>query len=63
MPDISLCRNKTCPLRPTCYRAQAKPNPYRQAYTSYTPNEDGTCDDYVEVSCDDLLEIPEEEEK
>ncbi len=32
MADISMCANKTCPLRHQCYRYMAKENPYRQAY-------------------------------
>jgi hypothetical protein len=36
VPDISMCRGEldgeTCPLRDTCFRYFAKPNPDRQAY-------------------------------
>lgn len=35
MPDISMCKNKTCPLRNTCYRFIAEPNPHRQVYAEF----------------------------
>lgn len=43
MPDISMCKNKQCSLFEHCYRAQAKPDPYRQAYGSFSPDENGYC--------------------
>lgn len=48
MPDISLCRNTTCPLREKCYRATAIPNEYGQSYTIFNLNEDGTCNWFLE---------------
>ena len=49
-PDISMCDNKTCPLRNTCYRFIAEPNPYRQSYGDFRwkSEEEGkvTCDHY-----------------
>jgi hypothetical protein len=32
MPDIAMCTNTACPLADSCYRKQAKPNEYYQAY-------------------------------
>jgi len=52
MPDISMCGNPTCPLAPKCYRAQATPHPYWQAYSSFTPREkvDGwDCDHFMKM--------------
>ena len=50
MADISMCYNDTCPLRETCYRFTAKPNPWRQTYADFTWSEDNegkiTCGDY-----------------
>jgi len=37
MPDISMCGNKTCPMRLNCYRYMATPNPDWQTYSSFTP--------------------------
>lgn len=37
MPDITLCTNTVCPLRPKCYRATAKPDEYWQSYAKYEP--------------------------
>ena len=47
MADISMCANHACPISSGCYRFTAQANPYRQAYMSYHPKEDGTCDDFV----------------
>lgn len=53
MPDISMCKNETCPLRKTCYRFMAKPSPWRQAYGEFKWSEDNegkvTCDNYWPV--------------
>jgi hypothetical protein len=40
MPDIAMCMNGLCPSRETCYRFTAQPNPYRQTYSTFAP-EDG----------------------
>lgn len=32
MPDISMCMNSKCPLKDTCYRFKAEPDPYVQSY-------------------------------
>jgi hypothetical protein len=47
MPDISMCQKQDCPSFHKCYRAQAIPNPYRQAYMEFD-NKGGTqCADYI----------------
>ena len=50
MPDISMCRNETCPLRMTCYRFIAKADPWGQTYSDFQWTEDNegkvTCDSY-----------------
>lgn len=42
MPDISMCRNETCPIKNTCYRYTATPNKY-QSFSSFK-YENGKCD-------------------
>lgn len=37
MPDISMCKNETCPLKETCYRFMASPSKYGQSYSNFTP--------------------------
>ena len=37
MAGITLCANTSCPLRPKCYQATAKPNTYSQAYEYFEP--------------------------
>ena len=46
MPDISMCRDKTCPSRTVCYRFTAVPNPLRQSYASFDRKGMRTCGDY-----------------
>ena len=36
MPDISMCANKECTLRMSCFRYRAVPNPWRQSYMEFT---------------------------
>ena len=43
MPDISMCMNKECLNFKVCYRAQAKPNEWRQSYADFKPDEEGNC--------------------
>lgn len=43
MADITICENKTCPLRAICYRATAKPDPYWQSFCKFE-YKDGKCD-------------------
>lgn len=35
MPDISLCKNESCPLKDNCYRYTATPNEHRQSYSVF----------------------------
>lgn len=35
MADISMCMNKTCPIRTTCYRFLAPANDLRQSYCDF----------------------------
>ena len=48
MADISKCRNKDCKDKETCYRFNAKANPYRQAYSDFKPV-DGVCKNYWSI--------------
>ncbi len=45
MPDISMCSNKSCPMKDTCYRFTAAPSEFSQAYQDYQPDE-GDCRGY-----------------
>ena len=51
MADITMCVSIDCPMRETCYRAKAKPNPLRQSYSNfeYTCNENSGFDDYIRM--------------
>lgn len=55
MPDISMCANQVCPLFQKCYRAQAEPNPWRQSYSEFKPNENGECDYFSPIEPGDRL--------
>jgi len=43
MPDISMCNDYSCPQFDKCYRAQAKPNEYRQSYFKDSPRDKDGC--------------------
>jgi hypothetical protein len=47
MPDISLCKNKICPLSEQCYRFKAQPDEFRQAYSEFEPDDDGNCEFFI----------------
>jgi hypothetical protein len=56
MPDISICSSEECPLKKKCYRSQAKPSEYWQAYSDFSEalNEDKTeCEYFMEIYKDD----------
>lgn len=46
MPDITMCANKECPLKDSCYRFTAIPNNYRQSY-SWFPYVRDFCDKFI----------------
>lgn len=52
-PDISMCKNNTCPLRMTCYRFIAKPSEFMQSYGYFewieNLNNVPICDAYWEI--------------
>lgn len=52
MPDISMCNDYSCPDFDRCYRAQAKPNPYRQSYFMESPRKMDGCDYFDPVETD-----------
>jgi hypothetical protein len=36
MADITMCGGKGCPIKSKCKRYNAKPDPYRQSWGTYT---------------------------
>ena len=45
MPDITMCVNKTCPVRGKCYRYMAIPSSHnRQSYAMFKPDDTGECE-------------------
>jgi len=56
MPDISMCIAQTCPSKDKCYRFRAIPNPYRQSYTLFKPDEGKMkCDNFIGLLKKDKL--------
>lgn len=49
MADITMCMGDGCPLKETCYRYLAEPEPEDQTYLMAVPFKDGTCDLYWKV--------------
>jgi hypothetical protein len=47
MPDISMCRNRDCPMRVGCLRYLAIPNPDWQSFGDFKPKADGRCHFFV----------------
>ena len=46
MPDISLCKNYSCPINGKCYRFTAIPNAFRQSYGIFE-YKDNECDYFL----------------
>lgn len=40
MSDVSMCDNRGCKMRETCYRYRKIPNKYEQHYEAFLPTED-----------------------
>lgn len=49
MPDITMCANKDCPIKETCYRFKAIPSEFRQSWNNF--NYDKGCEYYWEEEC------------
>jgi len=47
MPDITMCQNKNCSSHNECYRFTAAPNPFRQSYANFKPDENGQCPRFI----------------
>lgn len=62
MPDISMCLNKNCPSRMSCFRYRAAPNPNWQSYASFTPDTSGRCDAFMRLWAESPCEIRAVEE-
>lgn len=61
MPDISMCSGEGCPRAPTCYRAQATPDEYRQTYFASPPMKpDQSCEYHWPIAA---LNKPDETEQ
>jgi hypothetical protein len=52
MSDITMCEGQDCPLRESCYRYTAQPNPFRQAYFLKEPlkeeNDEVVCHEWTD---------------
>lgn len=61
MIDITMCSNKSCPIKFSCYRMWATPNPLGQSYSKFMPLEerDGsyTCDAHMPMTKSELKEL------
>lgn len=59
MPDISLCVNKKCPLKASCYRFRAVPSSI-QSYTCFEPTE-GKCEHFLKIGSKKVEPMPPEQ--
>lgn len=46
MPDITMCEDKKCPKKDTCYRFLAEPTPCWQPYFVNSPRKGKNCEYY-----------------
>jgi hypothetical protein len=46
MPDITMCKGISCPIKEECYRYTAKADEFYQAYFSESPIADNKCEMY-----------------
>lgn len=53
--DITMCASTECPVKATCYRAQAKPNK-RQSYSNfeYTCHENNGFQYYIQFTLEEI---------
>ena len=56
MPDITMCINKSCPLRSKCYRYRAVPSNW-QSFANYQPTTVAKQPGKYETNCDYFWEI------
>ena len=47
MADISMCQNKECPSKETCYRFTAVVSQYGQSYAKFSQDENGYCEGFT----------------
>jgi hypothetical protein len=58
MADITMCKGNRCPQREKCYRFNASPDPYLQAYFVDPPyREDAECEMFIEHYLKDKNEL------
>jgi len=55
MPDVTMCTSNECPVKDTCYRAQATPDKL-QSYSNfeYTCNENNGFSYYIPFKLDEI---------
>ena len=58
MPDITMCTNKDCQLRFSCYRYRAVPSEYWQPKARFQPRI-GECEAFEEIGDWPVLSIEE----
>ena len=55
--DMTLCSSKFCPMRESCFRAQARPNPFGQSYSNFEyvcHEQSGFCN-FIKIDEGDVL--------
>ncbi len=64
MPDISMCTDKSCPMRIGCYRFRATVSKHeRQSYFAQSPRRGQKCQHYLAVREGQVLRPLEECDK
>ena len=62
--DITMCTNKTCPLRKDCYRYRAVPDDMLQSYAGFKYDEEkNACVAFISIAGFKYLKPFKEDEK
>jgi hypothetical protein len=56
MPDIAMCLNTKCPKGHFCYRLRAIPSDPWQAYSKFSPDPAGKCDNFEPIEEGDFVQ-------
>lgn len=59
MPDITMCKEESCPKKMDCYRYRATPNTRYQSYFAGRPNNGDKCEHFQEIHFRSIYIKPE----
>jgi hypothetical protein len=60
MPDITMCCDKSCKIKNTCYRYMAIPSPYMQSQSKFENRDKDNCEYFVKIDKHDRVRTLDE---